>query len=223
MAQDVTGELAGNAPLSVTVGSARGLAYAGSGRFSVRECHLELEGRGACLKLLRLSALAPKLASVTLSDWSVVKEEVLQYIQDACAEGALRFPSLLSCAGGLGQMPTFWRQVHVLACPPPDVRSRAAWHSGDDYACGAGRCRCWVMRAPAPAGAFPKLARMRFRRVVPAQHMLPEQVTAVELADIRPPYGSSPGTGSGLFYLVRAPCLPLPNSRSLRRWAEPSR
>ena len=91
MLQDVTGEVAANAPLSVTFSSAKGLAYASSGRFSVRECHLDLEGRGACLKLLRLSALAPKLASVTLSDWSVVKEEVLQYIQDACAEGTLHF------------------------------------------------------------------------------------------------------------------------------------
>ena len=66
------------------------------------------------------------------------------------------------------------------------------------------RASCMHLR---PAGAFPRLARMRFRRVVPAQHMLPEQVTAVELADIRPPYGSSPGTGSGLFYLVRGPAL----------------
>ena len=47
---------------------------------------------------------------------------------------------------------------------------------------------------------------MVFRRVVPAQHTLPAQVTCVELQDIRPPYGSSPGTGAGLFYLV----LPAP-------------
>ena len=88
MRQDVVGEVASKAPLRVAFCSAKGLALAGSGCFTVAECHLDLEGRASVLRALREHPLAACLASITLSDWSIVKEEVLQYVQDACDEGA---------------------------------------------------------------------------------------------------------------------------------------
>ena len=86
--QDVAGEVAAKAPLRVAFCSAKGLALAGGGGFNVSECHLDLEGRAGVLSALRCHPLAARLVSITLCDWSVAKEEVLQYIQDACDEGA---------------------------------------------------------------------------------------------------------------------------------------
>ena len=92
--------MARRAPLRVAFCSAKGLALAGGGGFTVEECHLDLEGRASVLSALRCHPLAARLASITVCDWSVAKEEVLQYIQDACNEGACpptRSPSASCC------------------------------------------------------------------------------------------------------------------------------
>lgn len=87
--QDVGTELAGTAPLSVTFDAEKGLAHALSGRFRIQECHVDLENSAKWLSSLRESSLSLCLRSVTLSDWSVLKEDALLFFQECCHEGAL--------------------------------------------------------------------------------------------------------------------------------------
>ena len=62
--------------------SGQGLALAGSGCFTVAECHLDLDKRSrSVLRALRKHALALCLASITISDWW--NEDVLEYLQFA--------------------------------------------------------------------------------------------------------------------------------------------
>jgi len=93
--QDVGTELAGTAPLSVTFDSEKGLTLALSGSFRIQECHVDLENSAKWLSSLRESPLSLCLHSVTLSDWSVLKEDALLFFQECCHEGALCFKEWL--------------------------------------------------------------------------------------------------------------------------------
>ncbi|CAL8460662.1 g192 [Coccomyxa elongata] len=85
-------ELATTAQLTVTLRSEKGLAHATSGKFRVKECHVDLENTAKWLGQLRDSQLRTCLRTVTLNDWSVVKEDALLFFEECCNEGA--FPEL---------------------------------------------------------------------------------------------------------------------------------
>lgn len=87
--QDVGVELATTAPLTVTLGSEKGLAHAISGKFRIKECHVDLENTAKWLGQLRESQLRTCLRTVTLNDWSVVKEDALLFFEECCNEGVL--------------------------------------------------------------------------------------------------------------------------------------
>lgn len=49
---------------------------------------------------------------------------------------------------------------------------------------------------------LPKLDTMIIRRVIPPIDALPVQIEHIQLREVLPPYNSTPGGASGLFYLV---------------------
>jgi hypothetical protein len=50
------------------------------------------------------------------------------------------------------------------------------------------------------------LDTMIIRRAIPLSQSLPQQIKRIELMEVLPPYNSTPGSASGLFYLVRSLC-----------------
>ncbi len=180
-------ELATTAQSTVTLRSEKGLAHATSGKFRVKECHVDLENTAKWLGQLRDSQLRTCLRTVTLNDWSVMKEDALLFFEECCSEGVFQVASLAGCSS---------------RCP-----DKGFAHSVPD---ASKNKRCHL------AGAFPELDTMNFRRVIPTQLMLPSQITRVGLEEIRPPYGNLPAGASGQFYVVSLPRPPQSTETHLR-------